>query len=843
MAIRTFPLLTALFLATATAVAPPIAAPAGAAGGPQAVTVSEFAPGGWQVASGSATVATVSSPVTSGDTALRISYDTAGGQSVITTTRTSPELPGAPRSLSIDVLGDASWNVFYVELRDVTGEVFRYWMGTQDAGSLGFAGWRTLTAPIGASSPALVAHRAGDGDGVLDLPLSLYDLVVYPGPAPLKSASTIHVDRLTVITDPGPLVAIAPFAFVPAEGLATVRFRSADAGPMEATLTDTSGRSRVVSVDAPGGGDPVEAAWDGSASGGEAMRGLISARVRLARGGTTHLYDLPYAGGTTTHGAVRPPAMATGVSTFMTYIDTHSRAEVDRIATLAERAGVQYVRESFDWHQVEPARRGYFEWAKTDQAVAVARAHQLEILGRLQYTPLWATSAPSSVTGNKRYVYPPRQVADFAAYAREVVARYKDRIHVWQIWNEQNLAAMWQPSPNAAQYAELLKAAYAAIKTEDPTATVVLGGLSTGPDQGFLRGLRDAGAWGSFDVLAIHSFVNDDPFSSLSVFPGWIETAQETVAAWGDKPIWITEWGWSTYDGSLGVSETRQAVYTYHGFVVGARKGVDGMFLYSLEDYGTNRASLLDNYGTVTAAGRTKPSFYALQCSAAAIAGGNVPSCVVDGTRPVATSRRPTPGSAGIARDTRVTAVFSEGVKGVSSSRFRLRDLTSGTWVSASVVYDASTRKATLVPAGLLRAGHKHRASLSSGITDLSGNTLAATSWTFTVSRDSTRPKVVGRSPAAGTTGVSRTANVGVRFSEAMRASTVTATRVRLRDVATGAWISATVRYDAAGRRAILNPTTSLNARRTYQVVVSGTIRDRAGNVVRPTSWTFATGS
>ena len=83
------------------------------------------------------------------------------------------------------------------------------------------------------------------GDGVPDLPLSLYDLVVYPGPAPLKSASTILVDRLAVVTDPGPLLAITTFSFVPAEGQAVVAFRSADAGPMDATLADSSGRSRV----------------------------------------------------------------------------------------------------------------------------------------------------------------------------------------------------------------------------------------------------------------------------------------------------------------------------------------------------------------------------------------------------------------------------------------------------------------------------------------------------------------------------------------------------------------------------------------------------------------------
>ncbi len=55
----------------------------------------------------------------------------------------------------------------------------------------------------------------------------------------------------------------------------------------------------------------------------------------------------------------------------MTHIDTADRDAADRIAFLAEQAEVQYVRESFDWHQVEPKRQGTFEWAKIDQTVEV----------------------------------------------------------------------------------------------------------------------------------------------------------------------------------------------------------------------------------------------------------------------------------------------------------------------------------------------------------------------------------------------------------------------------------------------------------------------------------------
>jgi acetylornithine deacetylase/succinyl-diaminopimelate desuccinylase-like protein len=110
--------------------------------------------------------------------------------------------------------------------------------------------------------------------------------------------------------------------------------------------------------------------------------------------------------------------------------------------------------------------------------------------------------------------YPPCDPADYAAYVRAVVHRYKGTVHVWEISNEENIAAFWRPVPNASAYAALLEAAYAAIKAEDPTATVLIGGLAAS-DLGFLEQGRAAGAWNSFDAVAIHTCVNGAPDVSV----------------------------------------------------------------------------------------------------------------------------------------------------------------------------------------------------------------------------------------------------------------------------------------------------------------------------------------
>ena len=178
-----------------------------------------------------------------------------------------------------------------------------------------------------------------------------------------------------------------------------------------------------------------------------------------------------------------------------------------------EGAWIRMTRESFDWNRLE-SRKGWFEWAKFDQAVEVARAHNDHVLGSPRVLGHVGLSAPASVPAADRAYYPPTSNADFAAYATAVVHRYKDRIHVWEIWNEENSSIFWRPAPSASAYAKLLKAAYAAIKAEDPTATVVMGG-TVGFDRAFMDGIVAAGAWAVLRRVAIHTYVAPQPESSM----------------------------------------------------------------------------------------------------------------------------------------------------------------------------------------------------------------------------------------------------------------------------------------------------------------------------------------
>jgi len=213
----------------------------------------------------------------------------------------------------------------------------------------------------------------------------------------------------------------------------------------------------------------------------------------------------------------------------------------------------------------------------------------------------------------------------------------------------------------------------------------------------------------------------------------------------------------------------------------------------------------------------------------------------VPSPRPTIAARSPSGGATGVARDARPSVTFDQGVTGVSTTSMRLAE-SNGTFVTASVAYDATTHKATLTPSALLKTGRGYRVYLSNAIHAAgTGRALTATSWTFTTTTDATAPTVVGRSPASGATAVARSVIPAARFSEGVKG--VSTTSVQLRDTVTGLYVAATVRYDAAQHRAALDPTPTLAAGRTYLVILRSSIRDLAGNPLTTTTWSFTTGS
>ncbi|MBI3763783.1 MAG: O-antigen ligase family protein, partial [Chloroflexi bacterium] len=245
-------------------------------------------------------------------------------------------------------------------------------------------------------------------------------------------------------------------------------------------------------------------------------------------------------------------------------------------------AGFGWIKQSFRWAEIEPVR-GQFNWAASDRIVEGAKDRGVGVVAVLITTPEWARADHNVET------VPPLDAADFANFARAFAARYADRVNVYQIWDEPNLASAWGRPDSAADYLRILKPAYLAIHRADPNATVLLAALAptveTGPnnlsDLLYLRALYLAGAAPYFDAVSAKPYGFGDSPAERETDPNhfnfsrMILLRQEMVAHGdGHKLLWAGNFGWNALPENWGgeksiwgkVSEAAQADYTAQAY-------------------------------------------------------------------------------------------------------------------------------------------------------------------------------------------------------------------------------------------------------------------------------------
>ena len=224
----------------------------------------------------------------------------------------------------------------------------------------------------------------------------------------------------------------------------------------------------------------------------------------------------------------------------------------------------------------------------------------------------------------------------------------------------------------------------------------------------------------------------------------------------------------------------------------------------------------------------------------------------ITGPRPTVTALSPTAAATGVSTGTStaprtVTATFSEPMTGLptttaaATANFTLKQ--GSTTVASKVLYDATTKTATLTPAAALATDKPYTATLTTGVKDVAGNPIAATTWTFSTGP---RPTVTARNPASGATAVKRTANLTATFSEAVTGLPSTAaasSAFTIKRTSNGAAFSSVASYNASTKTATLDPSGTLWANTQYTLTLSSGIKDVAGNPLTALSWTFTTGS
>jgi hypothetical protein len=279
------------------------------------------------------------------------------------------------------------------------------------------------------------------------------------------------------------------------------------------------------------------------------------------------------------------------------------------------RAGV--VRTDVPWAALEPVSRGQLDptaLAFTDRLAADAAAAHIKVLMTVASSPCWASSAPASILRrcrprepNQASSYPPTSPSDYGEFVALLAQRYQAVLAGIEVWNEpdQSNEHYLAGRNKAARYADLLRAAYPAIKRVAPTVTV-LGGSIVGTNGAFLRALYAAGIKGFYDGLSVHYY-------TLTLAA--VRSIHEVQIANGDHtPLWLAEFGWPScwpkrrieQEQGCVTAQTQAANITTSFTALNQAPYVAAAILYKLRD------SSREEFGTLRANGARKPAFTAL---------------------------------------------------------------------------------------------------------------------------------------------------------------------------------------------------------------------------------------
>lgn len=287
----------------------------------------------------------------------------------------------------------------------------------------------------------------------------------------------------------------------------------------------------------------------------------------------------------------------------------------DHALDLARAAGFGFVRMDMLWANVE--RGGRYRFFAYDALLRALNARGLGVLWILDYGhPDHGGSTPRT----------PQDVAAFSRFAEAAANHFKGRNVRYEVWNEPNLRQFWEPSPDASEYATLLREAVDAIRRADPSARVSSGGVSR-MDAAFLSRAVNPSLASHLTALGIHPYPKTGPEAiapELEMLREWVaRTFGENVE------IWDTEWGYSSTNapkeapsnGHTEAGRARQAVLAVREMLTVWTVGLPLAVWYDLRDDGTDPANPEHNYGLLDSSGNEKPAMRAIRTLTAAVSG------------------------------------------------------------------------------------------------------------------------------------------------------------------------------------------------------------------------------
>ncbi|MGK7346418.1 MAG: glycosyl hydrolase [Candidatus Nitrospinota bacterium M3_3B_026] len=205
--------------------------------------------------------------------------------------------------------------------------------------------------------------------------------------------------------------------------------------------------------------------------------------------------------------------------------------------------GIDMIRVTF-WFDTQymPTANSARDFSMFDEVVAAAKAQGIGIVAILAYVPDWLRGTGWKTTFVNEYVYP-------------VVARYRNDIDYWEVWNEPDELTHGVLDGSADDYFDLLKKVSPVIRRLDPSAKILTAATTNIVGDGlskfdWTKRLLDLGVSQYADILNVHYYSELD--IELSAVGGkLVESSGMTV--------WVTETGRKGHAGQLAYFEREMA--------------------------------------------------------------------------------------------------------------------------------------------------------------------------------------------------------------------------------------------------------------------------------------------
>jgi methionine-rich copper-binding protein CopC len=206
---------------------------------------------------------------------------------------------------------------------------------------------------------------------------------------------------------------------------------------------------------------------------------------------------------------------------------------------------------------------------------------------------------------------------------------------------------------------------------------------------------------------------------------------------------------------------------------------------------------------------------------------------LADTTPPTVTTTAPAANATNVSISTTVSATFSEAIQSgsaVITVKDPAQNIIPGTIVQGS-------NSATFTPSSPLSYSTTYTVTVS-GATDLAGNTMTDSTFSFTTIAppDLTPPTITSTTPAADATGVSPTAPISATFSEPVQSGTIVVT---LKDPSNNT-VPGAISYNSGTNTVTFTPSATLLGTSTYTITISGA-KDTSNNTMSPVTWSFTT--